>query len=155
MSTGEIQLPVRRSTTQLLDLCHLSTPFYLSCLSLVKCPLSKSKGRPPKPRRGEKAAKYRPHRPQPPYRRKKTCKSGNSCTVDLRAVLYAVDNGRLAGDDEGKYRPRKVPANGNIQRHAGDAVDILRSSSAGCWRSGHLLSRNPSAGWEQNLLQAA
>ena len=73
---------------------------------------SRSKERPPKPRRGEKAAKYRPHHPQPPYRRKKTCKNGNLYTVDLRVILWnAIDNGRLAVDDGKRYRPHRLPAN--------------------------------------------
>src|SRR5215204_6514512 len=45
------------------------------------------------------SSKHRPHRPQRLLRRQKTCKTGNYCAGDVRAILcHAVDKGRTAGD---------------------------------------------------------
>jgi len=76
-----------------------------------------------KPRHLGKFAIYRPHRPQRVFIRQKTCKSGDSCAVDiLRAILpVAVDIELIAVDSDGQYRPHKIPANRHIFRYAGDA----------------------------------
>jgi hypothetical protein len=42
--------------------------------------------------------------------------------------MVAVFNVRLAGSDDGQYRPHKVPANRTIFRHAVDAGGILLNS---------------------------